>query len=444
MAGTKTRSRNVWLGVLGVGLALAALWGYGQALQKNRVMQRVEGQYQRSFHQLIDHTVNVESRLANLMVSTNRRQQIVDLDYVRQHAASAREELAQLPLNTVQMGKTTAFFGSIMDTTDALALKLLDNGQLTDQDRAKIKDLHDASVYARDELFAVAQVANSGRMRWVDAQRLNATDYTGGSKNPLVENLLRFDGGLKIDPKPASVKAYKAVTGTDITPQQATDIASRFAGDLLQSGTLRVTREVPGDVPTHQLEGTARGGQPLSMQLTRKGGHVLWILAQRIPGQRVLDKNQAIARAQDFLKARAPMMDPAAPNFIPVTYQESENIALVSLAPQQGDVVLYPDMIRIKVALDNGEIIGYQAKDYLQNHVPRQLPAPKLTAQEARAKVNPNLAVQSVRQAVVLNDRQQEVLAYEVRGTLNNLPYKVFINAQDGTEELIQQTDGNL
>ncbi|MCL5677002.1 MAG: germination protein YpeB, partial [Firmicutes bacterium] len=168
MAGTKTRSRNVWLGVLGVGLALAAIWGYGQSLQKNRVMQRVEGQYQRSFHQLIDHTVNVESRLANLMVSTNRRQQIMDLDYVRQHAASAREELAQLPLNSVQMGKTTAFFGSIMDTTDALALKLLDNGQLTDQDRAKIKDLHDASVYARDELFAVAQVANSGRMRWVD------------------------------------------------------------------------------------------------------------------------------------------------------------------------------------------------------------------------------------------------------------------------------------
>jgi len=445
MANVKHTQRNVWLGLLGVGLALVALWGYGQMLQKNRVMQRAEGGYQRAFHQLIDHTVNIESNLAHLQVSMDRRQQIADLDRVRLHATAAREELAQLPLTTVRLGKTTAFFGSLMDTTEALALKLLDNEQLNDQDRAKLKGMHDSALYARDELYTVSQVANSGRMRWIDAERLGAYDYTGATKNPLVENLLRFDGGLKVDPKPVSIPVYKAVTGTDVTAQQAADVAARFVGDLLQPGTLKPVHEVAGDVPTYQLEGTARGGQPLAIQVTRKGGHPLWMLAQRIPAQRTLDQNQAIARAEEFLKARASTLDGTTPlAFMPVTYQESENVALVNLAPREGDVVLYPDTIRVKVALDNGEILGFQARDFLQHHTARQLPEPKLTEQEARSKVNPSLQVQNVRKALILNDRNEEVLTWEVRGAMDNHAYQVYVNAQDGREERIEQADGKL
>ncbi|MGE5589307.1 MAG: germination protein YpeB [Bacillota bacterium] len=445
MANFKYTQRNIWLGLLGVALALVALWGYGQMLQKNRIMQRAESSYQRAFHQLIDHTVNIESDLAHLQVSMDRRQQIADLDRVRLHATSAREELAQLPLTTTRLAKTTAFFGSLMDTADALALKLLDNQPLNDQDRTKLKELHDSSLYARDELYTVSQVANSGRMRWMDAERLGAYDYTGAVKNPLVENLLRFDGGLKIDPKPASIQVYKAVTGTDVTAQQAADIAARFVGDLVQPGTLKPAREVAGDVPTFQLEGIAKGGQRLTIQVTRKGGHPLWMLAERIPAQRTLDQNQATARAEDFLKSRASTLDGTAQlTFTPVTYQESQNIALVNLTPKQDDLLLYPDAIRVKVALDNGEILGFQARDFLKNHTARQIPEPKLSEQAAVARANPSLQVQSVRKALILNDRDQEVLTWEVRGTLDNQAYQVYINAQDGTEERIEQAGGKL
>ncbi len=440
-----TSNRNIWLGVLGVGLALVALWGYGQMLQKDRVMQQAESQYQRAFHQVIDHTMNIESRLSKVLVSTNSKQQITDLENAKQHATVAREVMGQLPLSTVQMGKTTAFFGSVVDTADALALKLLDGEKLSADDLKNLTDLHSAALYARDQLYQVSQVANSGRMRWMDAEKLSATDYNGVVKNPLVENLLRFDGGLKVNAAPASVKPYKALTGADVSVQQATDVATRFLGDLAQPNTLRMVREVPGETPLYFFDGTNVTGQHLAMEVTRKGGRPMWFLAQRIPKSHTLDKNQAIAKAQDFLQSRGALLSGGTSlTFAAVTYAESDNIALVALVPKQNDVLLYPDTVQVKVALDNGEVIGFNARDFLRNHTDRGNLQTTLTEQQARAKVSPNLTVQNVRKAIVQNDRNQEVLTWEVRGTANNLPYQVFINANDGTEETIQRADGKL
>lgn len=440
-----TRGRNIWLGVLGVGLALVALWGYGQMLQKNRVMQQAESSYQRAFHQVIDHTVNIESRLSKVLVSTNPKQQVTDLDNARQHATVAREEMGQLPLSTVQMGKTTAFFGSIVDTADALSLKLLDGGKLTPDDMKTLTDLHSAALYARDQLYQVSQVAYAGRMRWMDAEKLSATDYNGGVKNPLVENLLRFDGGLKVTAAPASVKPYRALTGADVSVQQATDVATRFLGDLVQPNTLRMVREVPGQIVLYMFDGTSRAGQHLAMEVTRKGGLPMWFLAQRVPKSHTLDKNAAIAKAQDFMQSRAAMLSGGSSlTFAATTYSESDNIALVALVPKQNDVLVYPDTVQVKVALDNGEIIGFNARDFLRNHADRGSLQATLTAQQAQAKVSPNLAVESTRLVLVQNERGQEVLAWEVRGTANNLPYQVFINAKDGTEESVQRADGKL
>ena len=37
------------------------------------------------------------------------------------------------------------------------------------------------------------------------------------------------------------------------------------------------------------------------------------------------------------------------------------------------DVWIYPDRITVKVALDNGDIIGFNATDYYRNHQDREI-----------------------------------------------------------------------
>lgn len=116
-----------------------------------------------------------------------------------------------------------------------------------------------------------------------------------------------------------------------------------------------------------------------------------------------------------------------------------DGVGVFSFVPVQDDVWLYPDSIRIKVALDDGEITGFNAKDFLISHKKRDLPKPKLTPEKAKASLNPNVKVQETRIALVTNELSQEVLCYEILGTIENDTFRMFINANDGTEEKVQK-----
>ncbi|WP_347834143.1 PepSY1/2 domain-containing protein [Gracilibacillus sp. JCM 18860] len=96
-------------------------------------------------------------------------------------------------------------------------------------------------------------------------------------------------------------------------------------------------------------------------------------------------------------------------------------------------------MIQVKVALDNGDILGLVAKDYFENHRDREIHSPKITEEEARKEVNPNLKIHENHLAIIEDDLGEEVLAYVFLGTLGNDSYKIFINAESGDEERVEK-----
>ena len=93
----------------------------------------------------------------------------------------------------------------------------------------------------------------------------------------------------------------------------------------------------------------------------------------------------------------------------------------------------------MKIALDDGSIVGFSAKEYLASHQKRTVPSAKLTAAEARKKINPDVKVMEERKALVVNDLHNEVLCYEFVGTLGKDTYQIFINANSGAEEKVKK-----
>ena len=70
------------------------------------------------------------------------------------------------------------------------------------------------------------------------------------------------------------------------------------------------------------------------------------------------------------------------------SYMESGNVLLIYYAYVQDDVICYPDLIKVGVALDNGETVFIDASNYLLNHsVSRTLEA-DLSVEEAAAFLN--------------------------------------------------------
>ncbi len=92
----------------------------------------------------------------------------------------------------------------------------------------------------------------------------------------------------------------------------------------------------------------------------------------------------------------------------------------------------------MKIALDDGNIIGFSARDYLSSKRERKIPN-HLFLLNKHEKMNPNVTIMEERKAIIMNNMNEEVLCYEFLGTLGDDTYRIFINAQNGMEEKVEK-----
>src|SRR5699024_10393540 len=115
--------------------------------------------------------------------------------------------------------------------------------------------------------------------------------------------------------------------------------------------------------------------------------------------------------------------------------QQLDDIGVYTFLNIEDDVRIYPDAIVVKIALDNGDIMGLNAKEYVLNHHDRNIGKPKLTSEEARDEVNQSVQIHDEHLSIIENDLNEEVLTYEFLGEMNDETYRIFINAETGIEE---------
>ncbi len=130
-------------------------------------------------------------------------------------------------------------------------------------------------------------------------------------------------------------------------------------------------------------------------------------------------------------------------------YQREGNTVLINYAYKQDDYVMYTDLIKVKVALDDGEILGFESHGYLTNHLKeRPLPNDLISEDDALKKINPALSISAINKAMIPLEDGKEVFCYELKGTQNEKNFLVYINVKTGAEEkiliLLENEDGTL
>ena len=167
------------------------------------------------------------------------------------------------------------------------------------------------------------------------------------------------------------------------------------------------------------------------MDISQTGGHVVTYLNSRPVEGVSLNGVQAQEKAIDYLKNKGfPELT--------VTYaQVDDSSATIAFAGVLDGVILYPDQIKVKVALDNGQIIGVDALGYLMSHHPRQLVKPQVSEDEVRTQVADRLNIEHVRQAIIPLETRREVQCWEVKGNWQEEEFYLYYNVLDGNEEKI-------
>ena len=109
------------------------------------------------------------------------------------------------------------------------------------------------------------------------------------------------------------------------------------------------------------------------------------------------------------------------------------NTAVYNFAPVKNGVTIYPDLFKIKVALDNGDIISFEGKSYVMSEHEREIETPALTAKQASEKLKDGFETDTVRLCIISVD-QKEHLAWELFGTYKDMRYAVYFDAITGKE----------
>ena len=134
---------------------------------------------------------------------------------------------------------------------------------------------------------------------------------------------------------------------------------------------------VDGTIKSHSYDVTLNNGEMYYINITEKDGKVLWMSYPKAISGEKITKEEANQIALKFL-------DEHGFKSMKESYFTNENgMMTINYAYEQNGVICYTDLIKVKVALDDGTIVGLETQSYLSSPREREIAKPKVTIEEA-------------------------------------------------------------
>ncbi len=420
-------------------VALALLIGLG-AYSYNRASAyelRVENQYRRAFYDLCDAVKNIDVALSKGIVTTEPKHMAHIANEIAHYAAYAKACLGQLPVGEVTLDNTQKFLSQVSDYTRMMASNAIDEIPVTPEQHETMMTL---SGYA-DTLFRSldgleAQLLNNhfSDLVALQAQQAGEKEASYNAFSQIETGFLNYpsliyDGPFSDHMENATPEMLK--DKPQVSLEEATEKARAFIGaDRLVS--IEHTSDGDGNIPTYGFTATTKEeNRIILIDVTKQGGYVISLLDTKETAAAELSYEEGVEICQNFLRARGfeDMKDSY--------YEIADGVMTINFAATQEGIILYPDLIKLKIAADTKEIIGFEAKGYLTHHKLRQDLSPQLSRAEAQKNLNPHLQADKVNLCLIPMENGTEVLCYEIKGQFEDKNYLIYVNANTGREEKI-------
>ncbi|MFK7696457.1 germination protein YpeB [Paenibacillus sp. HJGM_3] len=425
-------------------LAGAVLWGYQVNQEKNSILLKAENQYQRAFHDLSYHVDQLQRELGNSLAinSTSHASQRRGLVNVWRITSEARNEINQLPLTLMPFNKTEEFLSNIASFSYRVAARDLTKEPLSPEELQSMSALHERSKEISTQLRDVQSQVIANNLRWMDVEVALASDEKA-LDNTIIDGFQTVDkkvseyDDLNWGPSMAGLfekRSFQALSGPVVTADEVKQKAGAFLG-ISDLNTIHVVENGDGIEYSSFSVTTKKPNtqEDISLDYSKKGGEMIWYMNPRTVNERNLSPEKAREAAQSFLEAHGYK------GMTAVSYDEYQNVANITFAGQQNNMIVYPEKVTAMVAMDSGDVTGLQAADYLFEHKARESKAPALSMEQVKKSLNPALQVSHETLAIIKNELDKEVLCYQFSGKINGGDYRIFLNADTGNEEKVEE-----
>lgn len=435
-------------------VAATAIFGVYQYKHASQLRQKLDNRYNSAFYDMSGFVDNVQMLLLKSMLTSTPEMTALILQDAWRQANMAQANLGRLPVTQHVLANTSKFLTQVGDLAYALNVQTLDGKPITDEQYKTVEKLYGFAVELDKSLQDLETQLSTGRIKWGELEERGATLFAKNSANMPEDQFANVDKTFQEYPTliydgpfsdhMTTVKPL-GLTGDDLDIEQGKNKVIEFFGKDRVASVENTGRNDAEPLKTYSykvLFNSMPEEQFALIDITQKGGHIYWMLYNRPVSEQKLNIDQAKETGIKFLT------DHGIENMKDTYYMNQDNTATINFAYEQENVVVYPDLIKLKIALDNGEIIGMEAKGYIYSHTLRDIHVPDLSMDAAMGMLNGNIEVLSSGLAIIPTEFKTEIFTYEFKGRLFEKDFLIYINAKTGREEeillIINTPDGIL
>jgi germination protein YpeB len=389
--------------------------------------------YQRALNDLNAYVSNIESTLTKAVYANTIPQQNGIAGKLMRESSGAKAALAVLPLKSEELVNVNKFISQVGDFSNAISIQVSAGNKITEEEYKSILNLKKYAATLKEDLAQVTEQFGDGNIPMGETQRIlsnldTATPVLSKNLEETAKDFANYPTLIYDGPFSDHIAQKKPMFlegKAQVLQGNAQNSAAEFLG--VNQSALTHSNDSAGNLPTYNFTGSST-----SISVTKAGGCISTMLNARKVDSAKLDFKAASQKAQEFFKAHN------LTGLHESYYVINDNICTINYAYSENNIIYYPDLIKVAVALDTGEIVQYNSTGYLMNHHKRQAQKPAISEETARKSVSSRLKIEKADLTVIPSAGLSEVMCYEFLCTGENKEkVLVYINAKTGNEEQI-------
>ncbi len=413
--------------------AVVALGGYSiyKTQQAARYHVNAQNEYARNFSDLSEHLYNIETAFEKGKYAGSDYQIVRMANQVWRESGSAKAALEGLPEYEGGLNEVSEFLSKAGDYAYYVSSRVMRGEDAQQGEETNMQALAFAAGQLANYIGNLRSAVDNGEVSFDKAGTLDGLDIEliGDEWSSVREQVSEYPELIYDGPFSDHIEKMQPVLldgANTITEEEAKKRVSTWLDVPVEKIT--TVGEISGKIEAWTFESDTR-----TVSITKKGGYLLELSDSRPRTTTGLSIGDAMNKAQEFFSKMG------IKGMRQSYYMKNNGEITMNFAYSQDGVTVYPDLIKVSVCLETGDICGYEAYGYVMAHRTDRDTAVTVGVDQAKEKVNSNLNIISQNLAIIPTDGKNEVLCHEfVTQTADGKHVLVYVNAKTGVEEMIQ------
>lgn len=430
-------NKKTLIAIIAILVLLTIATGYYAYKLREEYLNNNLNTYNEAFSNVVEYINKIEKSLAKATISKSAEYSTETLTKIWDNSNLALAYLSHIPIADDGLSQTVKFLNQVSDYTYTLSKKGMSQENLTDEELNNLQELHKYCIELGVSLNQIEQDLYTGDAKWQDLTKQNNLQFAQAVDNVTVfssidSNFEEYEGLIYDGAYSDHIEKVekKGLTGNDISEDEAEQIVRSFFDRQEIKNITRNGFIENASIPVYDFTIEFNNSEESAgINIAKKGGHIVQFDKNREVSESKITKEEAKEIGKSFLDGKE------FKNMEPTYCSITENIITVNYAYSQDGVIVYPDLVKVKIAMDNGEILGLESSGYLNSHEERTISEAKITIEQAKENLNSNLQIQSEGRAIIPTKWKTEILCYEFKGKVEDTEFLVYVNCETGKEE---------